>query len=87
MAVQIYAATAATEMSEAKSRCLQCNKALKRMLPEINMNKINLIIDETSFISELQRKFYKTMLREQKERILDFLFQKLCKSERNKNVD
>lgn len=54
-----------------------CNKALKRILPKINMDKINKIIDETPFISDLQKVFYKKMLRERKERILDFSYQKL----------
>lgn len=56
-----------------------CNKALKRILPEIDMEKIDSIVNETPFISDLQKKFYKTMLRERKERILDFSFQKLCR--------
>lgn len=56
-----------------------CNKALKRILPRIDMEKIYKIVDETPFISTLQRDFYKTMLRERKERILDFSDQKLCK--------
>lgn len=55
-----------------------CNHALKRILPKIDMNKIYKIIDETPFISDLQKDFYKTMLRERKERILDFSYQKLC---------
>ena len=54
-----------------------CNKALERILPKINMDKINKVIDETPFISDLQKEFYKTMLRERKERILDFSYQKL----------
>lgn len=36
------------------------------------MNKIKLIIYETSFLSDLQRKFYIAMLTERKIRILDF---------------
>ena len=56
-----------------------CNKALKRILPKIDMEKIYKIADETPFISDLQKEFYKTMLRERKERILDFSYQKLCK--------
>lgn len=55
-----------------------CNKALKRILPKIEMDKIYKIIDETPFTSNLQKEFYKTMLRERKERILDFSYQKLC---------
>lgn len=62
-----------------------CNKALKRILPRIDMNKVDKIVDKTPFISDLQRKFYKTLLRERKERILDFSYQKLRKRERSKN--
>lgn len=62
-----------------------CNKALKRILPRIDMNKIDKIVDKTPFISDLQRKFYKKLLRERKERILDFSYQKLRKRERSKN--
>lgn len=61
-----------------------CNKALKRILPQIDMEKINKMIDDTPFITDLQKDFYKTMLRERKERILDFSYQKLCKCERLK---
>lgn len=64
-----------------------CNKALKRILPRIDINKIYKIVDETPFISDLQRKFYKTMLRERKERILDFSYQKLRKRERSKSQE
>lgn len=60
-----------------------CNKALKRILPKINMNEINKIIDETPFISDLQKNFYKTMLYERKEKILDFSYQKLQKREQS----
>ncbi len=41
------------------------------------MKNIEDIIDETPYINELQKIFYKTMLRERKERILDFSFNKL----------
>lgn len=61
-----------------------CNKALKRILPKIDMEKIYGIVDETPFLSELQISFYKTMLKERKERILDFSYQKLLKRERVK---
>ena len=64
-----------------------CNKALKRILPRIDMNKIDTIVDKTPFISDLQREFYKTLLRERKERILDFSYQKLRKRERSKNQE
>lgn len=56
-----------------------CNRALQRIVPKIDLKKIDRIIDETPFISELQKKFYKTMLRDRKERILDFSLRKLEK--------
>ena len=55
----------------------ECNAALKRILPRINMRKIKTIIDETPFLSDLQRQFYLTMLKERKKRILDFSLKKL----------
>lgn len=64
-----------------------CCKALKRILPKIDMEKIYKIVEETPFISDLQKEFYKTMLRERKERILDFSYQKLHKRERSKNQE
>lgn len=54
-----------------------CNEALKRILPEIDMNKISKIIDETPYITDLQKRFYKTMLSERKKKILDFSMNKL----------
>ena len=61
-----------------------CNAALKRILPRIDMDKINRIIDETPYISELQKDFYKTMLAKRKEKILDFSLKKLRKLEKEK---
>ena len=64
-----------------------CNKALKRILPKINMDAIFRIVDETPFISDLQKQFYETMLWTRKERILDFAMEKLRKSEKAKELD
>lgn len=58
-----------------------CNMALKRIHPKIDMTKINHIIDETPYISGLQKQFYKAMLRERKEKIPDVSLQKLQKCE------
>ncbi len=55
--------------------------ALKRIRPKLDLAKINRIIDETPYISELQKRFYKTMLRERKEKMLDASLQKLQKCE------
>lgn len=61
-----------------------CNRALKRILPKVNINHIFRIVDETPFISELQKQFYKTMLQSRKERILDFSMEKLLKREKER---
>lgn len=61
-----------------------CNRALKRILPRINMIEINRIIDETPYITDLQKTFYKTIILKRKEKILDFSFDKLRKLEKNK---
>lgn len=61
-----------------------CNKALKRILPRINMAEINNIIDETPYITDLQKTFYKTLLAQRKEKILDFSYDKLRKLEKSK---
>lgn len=55
-----------------------CNRALKRIQPRIDLEKINEIIDDTPYISEVQKDFYKTMLKERKEKILDLPLKKLC---------
>lgn len=55
----------------------ECNQALKRIVPRVNMNKIKKIIYDMPFISELQKKFYTTMLEKRKELILDYSFDKL----------
>lgn len=57
-----------------------CGEALKRMAPRIDMDKINKIIDETPFITELQKSFYKLMLHKRKERIIDYSLNKLIRS-------
>lgn len=57
-----------------------CNCALERILFRIDMKKINAIIKEMPFISDLQKRFYITMLERRKEKILDFSFSLLEKS-------
>ncbi len=55
-----------------------CNDALERMLPRINLDSINHMIDYTPYISDLQKKFYKLILRARKEKILDEAYRKLA---------
>lgn len=54
-----------------------CNAAIKRIVPRIDMSKIDALIDETPVISDLQKVFYKTMLHARKERILDYSLERL----------
>lgn len=55
----------------------ECTKALERMYPKINLYRINKIIDDTEYITDEEKEFYKTMIRMRKERILDFSCKKL----------
>ncbi len=47
-----------------------CVKALKRILPRIDMNKIYALIDNTPNITDLQKKFYKKYITARYEKIL-----------------
>lgn len=64
-----------------------CNEALKRILPRVNMGEIFRIVDETPYISYLQKQFYKTVLQTRKEHILDYSMKKLMKREKNRQLD
>ncbi len=57
----------------------ECNRALERLVPRIDMKRIDKIVDEIPIISDRQKIFYKTMLSERMEKILDFSFRKLSK--------
>ena len=54
-----------------------CNKALKRIVPRIDLERINRIIDEIEEISELRKQFYKTMLQQRYEKILMYSYRML----------
>lgn len=60
-----------------------CNHALKRIVPRINMKEIETIIAKTPFASDLQKRFYLTMLTERKARILDFPLTALKQKEKS----
>lgn len=62
-----------------------CNKALKRIVPRINIEKIKEIIINIPFISDIQKNFYITMIEKRKELILDFSLKQLEKKEGNYN--
>ena len=56
-----------------------CNQALKRIYKKINLNEINQIIDETPYISETRKEFYKIMIQKRYENIIKYSYEKLCK--------
>jgi len=60
----------------------ECNRALKRIVPRIDMAKIQSIVEETPFIADLQKQFYITTLKKRKERILDHSLAVLKKAEK-----
>lgn len=62
-----------------------CNKALKEIYPKINIDKINGIIDDTPYISENQKCFYKTMIEGRRKYILQTSYEKLLEIENKKS--
>ncbi len=54
-----------------------CNKALKRMFPNINLNLINTIIDDTPYISDIRKEFYKKIIKMRYEIILKSSYERL----------
>ena len=54
-----------------------CNKAIKRIVPKINLDQINLLIDEVEIASDFQKAFLKKILKMRKEIILDSTLAKL----------
>ena len=54
-----------------------CNEALKRIVPRIDLKRINRIVDEIEEISELRKRFYKTMLQQRYEKILMYSYRML----------
>lgn len=58
-----------------------CNAALKRIAPKFRQQDLRELVDGTPFISDLQKEFYRTMLFERKERILDYALDKLLTQE------
>lgn len=47
-----------------------CNEALKRIMPRIHLDEINTFVDQTEPLTELQKQFYKTYIKERYELIL-----------------
>lgn len=53
-----------------EAKVQDCNKALLRVYPNINLEKINRIIDTVPGISDIRKTFYKTMIKSRYEQIL-----------------
>jgi hypothetical protein len=55
----------------------ECNKALLRIFPKIDLEKINNIIEETPTISKVRKEFYKKIIEMRYEKILKASYDKL----------
>lgn len=56
-----------------------CTEAFLRIYEKIDLKQINRIIDETPYISDIRKEFYKTMIVARKELILDRSIEELLK--------
>lgn len=57
------------------------NNALKTVYQRIDLGKINLLIDNTSFISETRKEFYKLMIKERYNKIIKYSYDLLMRKE------
>ena len=55
----------------------ECNSAVKRIIPRINLEAIFALIDSVECLSDLQKEFLKRILRLRKEIILDTAYERL----------
>jgi len=60
-----------------------CNNALLRIAPLIDLDKINFIIDETQMISNIRKEFYKKIIKERYEKIIKYTYDKLVENKDN----
>lgn len=51
-----------------------CNEAIKRIVPRIDLDKINALIESVEIASDLQKEFLKVILKMRKEKILDVAY-------------
>ena len=56
-----------------------CNKAILRVLPKVDIESINAFIDDTAYIADLQKQFYKTYIKARYEKLLLPVYKKLSK--------
>lgn len=55
----------------------ECNQALLRIAPRIDTEKINALVDETPYISDVQRTFYKAFIGARFEKIIAPAYKKV----------
>lgn len=60
----------------------ECNKALKRISKRIDMDKIYELIEETPTLLPIEKDFYKVMISERKEKIIDYSMDLLMEQEK-----
>ena len=58
-------------------RYKECNEALTRIFPRINMNDIFNLIDNIELIFQIHKQFYKKILNERYEKIIKYSYNKL----------
>jgi hypothetical protein len=59
----------------------ECNEALKTMCNRYDFNKISDIIDQTKFISDVQKAFYKHIIKSRYQKILLNAYERLTSNE------
>lgn len=62
-------------------RYKECNEALKRIVERIDLEKIYTLIDSVEFISDIRKKFYRTIIKERYEKILLSTYRKILGGE------
>lgn len=60
---------------------VDCNKALLGVFPRINLNVINEIIDNTLYISDIRKEFYKKIIKMRYDLLLKVNYNKLISKE------
>ena len=55
----------------------ECNDALRRIVPRVDLDRISGLIDDTCFLTDIHKQFYKHMIKNRFEKILLGSLQKL----------
>lgn len=55
----------------------ECNEALQRIVPKINMDKINDTINSTPYISDVRKEFYRIIIKKRYEKILNSAYERI----------